>query len=413
MSKIKNKKTFCILPWIHLNTWPNGNVYQCCITNFKNTCGSTVNNTLEEIWNNDYMKDLRVKMINGQEHESCERCYMLERNGLSSFRQSANKNFEQHIESSLEKTTEDGHNEEFKLLYWDFRFSNICNLKCRMCGSGLSSSWYDDHVKMLQLRGLKPTEPRVIEISDYSKKDFKEYIVDFIDYVEEIYFAGGEPLLMDEHYFILDELLKRGRTDVRIRYNTNLTKLKYKKWNVLDYWKKFKNVSIFASIDAEKDLAEYIRSGTKWETLDKNIKQIVEHDPEILGANITLQILNIFNLPEILDYLLRSGVNYHKILISNVVSFPQYYSCQLLPDDLKLEVINIFNNHLSSLSEQQRLHFKNQYDGVIEFMNSKMDGDIEIHRQTFKKMIKLLDKLRDEDINNSVDPRLVKWFKTL
>ena len=408
-----NSKTFCILPWIHLNTWPNGNVYQCCITGFENTCGTTTKNTLEEIWNNDYMKDLRVKLMNNQEHSSCDRCYMLERNGLTSFRQSVNKNFEHHVETAMSSTDDDGHSHDFKLLYWDFRFSNICNLKCRMCGSGLSSSWYDDQVKMLEIRGLKPTEPRVIEISDYSKRDFKEYILEFIDYVEEIYFAGGEPLLMEEHYFILDELIKRNRTDVRIRYNTNLTKLKYKKWDVLEYWKKFSNVNIFASIDAKDDVAEYIRSGTKWKSLDKNIRLVLEHNPEILGANITLQILNIFNLPEILDYLLSIGVNYHKILISNVVSYPRYYSCQILPDHLKREVIELFNNHLQTLSHSQRQHFSGQYQGVIDFMTSEISGDIDIHRRDFKKMTNLLDKFRNEDISDCVDSRLLEWFKTL
>jgi MoaA/NifB/PqqE/SkfB family radical SAM enzyme len=408
-----NSKTFCILPWIHLNTWPNGNVYQCCITGFENTCGTTTKNTLEEIWNNDYMKDLRVKLMNNQEHSSCDRCYMLERNGLTSFRQSVNKNFEHHVETAMSSTDDDGHSHDFKLLYWDFRFSNICNLKCRMCGSGLSSSWYDDQVKMLEIRGLKPTEPRVIEISDYSKRDFKEYILEFIDYVEEIYFAGGEPLLMEEHYFILDELIKRNRTDVRIRYNTNLTKLKYKKWDVLEYWKKFSNVNIFASIDAKDDVAEYIRSGTKWKSLDKNIRLVLEHNPEILGANITLQILNIFNLPEILDYLLSTGVNYHKILISNVVSYPRYYSCQILPDHLKREVIELFNNHLQTLSHSQRQHFSGQYQGVIDFMTSEISGDIDIHRRDFKKMTNLLDKFRNEDISDCVDSRLLEWFKTL
>lgn len=409
---IENNRVFCILPWVHLNTWPNGNVYQCCITNYKNTCGTTTKNSLEEIWNGEYMRDLRQHMLEGRKHSSCERCYMLEDNNLHSFRQAANKNFAHHIPDALAKTQPDGTSPDFKLVYWDFRFSNLCNLKCRMCGHGLSSSWYDDHVRMNDLRGITTQESRVIHIDDFSSKTIREYLLEFIDHVEEVYFAGGEPLIMDEHYFILEELIRRGRTDVRIRYNTNLSKLRYKHWDVMELWRKFPDLNIFASIDAMENLAEYIRSGTKWETLARNIKTVTEFNPNIMGANITLQILNIFQLPKLMDYLLAQGVVYHKTLISNVVSYPQYYSIQILPDHLKQKAEKVMRDHLQTLPTQARDHFANQYQGVIDFMYSPMTGDLEQHRSTFRKMTEMLDGFRTENFADHC-PELIEWFQTL
>jgi radical SAM protein with 4Fe4S-binding SPASM domain len=403
---------FCILPWIHLNTSPNGNVYQCCITNMHNTCGKTTESTLEKIWNNEYMRDLRVKMLEGVEHHSCDRCYMLERNGLQSFRQAANEKFSKHIPEAVKNTTIEGHVDKFKLVYWDFRFSNLCNLKCRMCGHGLSSSWYDDHVKSNQRRGIHTIEDRVIHIDNFSTKTIREYLLEFIDTVEEVYFAGGEPLIMEEHYFILDELIARGRTDVRIRYNTNLTKLKYKNWNVMDYWRKFSDVNIFASIDAMDNLAEYIRSGTNWHTLANNIKTVVQFDPVILGANITLQILNIFQLPKLMDYLLSQGVVYQKTLISNVVNHPPYYSIQILPDHLKKQVEQLLLAHLNTLPSDVRNHFKAQYKGVVEFMYSPIDGNVEKLRKKFREVTLMLDGFRNEDFASTC-PELVEWFNSI
>ena len=404
-------KTFCILPWIHLNTWPNGNVYQCCITNWRNHCGNTKDNTLEEVWNNDYMKGLRKAMLAGEKHESCDRCYMLEESKLGSFRQSSNKNFSKYIPAAVADTHPDGHSPDFKLLYWDFRFSNLCNFKCRMCGSSLSSSWYDDHVKMNEAMGRPVHEPRVIQIDDYTKKPFKEYLLDFIDTVEEVYFAGGEPLLMDEHYFILEELMKRGRQDVRIRYNTNLSKLKYKKWDVLEYWKYFgDNVTIFASIDGTGDIAEYVRSGTDWRVLEKNIKTILEFNPRILGISATTQIFNLFNIPVLIDKLLGMGIHHSKMMVSNVLSYPQYYSIQILPDDIKKLAKDTLEAHLTTLDREASNHFRGQYSGIIDFMNTPVDGSKQHLKTELKRITTQLDGYRGEDYNKVLPDVILNWI---
>ena len=168
----KISESFCVLPWIHLNTWPNGNVYPCCLTDWREDIGNLKDNTMEELWNGDTMKSIRKDMLEGKQHHSCRKCYQQEKNTLDSTRTSSNRNFEHLIPNVTDNTSADGHNDDFKLLYWDFRFSNLCNMKCRMCGSFLSSKWWEDEVKIY---GGSPLPKAIINVNDYSKKNIDTY----------------------------------------------------------------------------------------------------------------------------------------------------------------------------------------------------------------------------------------------
>ena len=159
------------------------------------------------MWNSDRMKHLRRDKLAGIRHDGCSKCYLQEDNGDQSMRIASNQFYEKHFDRMVETTEEDGHSNDFRLLYWDFRFSNLCNFKCRMCGSSLSSKWYQDEVDIF---GESPHDRALIHVNDYSKKNIYEYIDHFIEEVEEVYFAGGEPLMMDEHYMILEKLIEVG-----------------------------------------------------------------------------------------------------------------------------------------------------------------------------------------------------------
>ena len=145
---MSDQKPLCIIPWVHLHTWPNGNVYPCCVTPMQHIAGNLNDNTLEEVFNSDLMKNLRVDMMNGVKSESCERCWKQEENGGHSMRMRANDSWKHLVDDSLSRTNPDGSMEEMKLPYWDFRFSNICNFKCRSCGPQLSTGWYPDTKKI-------------------------------------------------------------------------------------------------------------------------------------------------------------------------------------------------------------------------------------------------------------------------
>ena len=406
-------KTFCILPWIHMNTWPNGNVYPCCLTDWREEVGNLEHNTLEEIWNNGKMKELRQYMLTGKKHNNCRKCFQQEEYGLDSTRTSSNRHFQSHIPTITENTKEDGHNDDFKLIYWDFRFSNLCNMKCRMCGSFLSSKWYEDDVKIF---GGSQIPQALINVNDYSKKEIKLYLDEFMTDVEEIYFAGGEPLLMDEHYYILEQLIEKKHFDVRLRYNTNLGYIKFKKWNNLELWKPFKekdysNVSIFASIDGLGKVAEYSRKGTNWLTIEDNLKQVIAADFNI-HISATTSIFTVWEVPELVDRMLELGLPYYAIQLNNVLTNPWYYHVNILPTEFKNKIKEKYTNHLNSMTEEHRLTFEPKYQSIFNFLDEEPQMDVEFLRKGFKHMTTRLDKGRKEDFA-TVFPYLSEWYNSI
>ena len=410
-------KTFCILPWIHMNTWPNGNVYPCCLTDWREDIGNLKDNTLEELWNGDTMKDIRRHMLQGKKHNSCRKCYQQEEYGLDSSRTSSNRHFEKHLPTITDNTNEDGHNDDFKLLYWDFRFSNLCNMKCRMCGSFLSSKWYDDEVKIF---GGSELPKALINVNDYSKKNINYYLDEFIDDVEEIYFAGGEPLLMEEHYYILQKLIERGNLDVRLRYNTNLGYLRFKNWDNLELWKPFKecnygNVSIFASVDGIGKVAEYSRKGTDWSVIEGNLKQCIQEDFNI-HISATTNIFTVYEIPDLVDRMVEIGLPYYNIQLNNVLTNPPYYHINLLPDTIKDDIKKKYNDHLDSMSDDMRSVFIPKYESIFRFMDEPADYKEGVTRDMmvrgFRFMTEKLDVGRDESFSETF-PYLKDWFESI
>lgn len=409
----KISKTFCALPWVHLHHWPDGRVYPCCLTDFRNPIGHVKDNTLEEIWNSQSMKDLRKDKLEGVKHDGCSKCYLQEDNGDQSMRIASNQFYEKHFDRMVETTEEDGHSNDFRLLYWDFRFSNLCNFKCRMCGSSLSSKWYQDEMDIF---GQAPQDRALIHVNDYSKKNIHEYIDQFIGEVEEVYFAGGEPLMMDEHYMILEKLIEVGNTNCRIRYNTNFSMLKFKKWDVLELWKNFTkkdrmNVRIFASLDAMGDVAEYARKGTNWAKIEENIKTVLDQN-FWFDLSCTVSILNIFQIPEFVDRLIELGVPYYGIHLNNVLTFPEYYHLNSLPRNLKVKAQKNLYDHLETIPAAHRPEFKHKYDVICNYFELDSLEPRAKANQDMKAVVSKVDKYRKESFVE-VYPYYKDWFESI
>ena len=411
----KISKSFCVLPWLHLNTWPNGNVYPCCLTDWREEIGNLKHNTLEELWNNKKMKEIRQYMLEGKKHYNCRKCYQQEKNSLDSTRTSSNRWYEKHIPTITENTTSDGHNNDFKLLYWDFRFSNLCNMKCRMCGSFLSSKWYEDEVKIF---GGSELPQAIINVNNYSKKDINLYLDEFIKDVEEIYFAGGEPLLMEEHYYILQKLVEVGNTNLRLRYNTNLGYLKFKNYDNLELWKPFieqdyGNVTIFASIDGVGKNAEYSRKGTKWNVIEENIKRCLDNNINF-HISCTTNIFNVMYIPEYVEYWKKLGVPHWNIHLNNVLTNPFHYSINILPDDLKNKTKKRYIQHLKSLNEQEANTLRPKYESIFNFMDEPLAEPRERIEKVLKHTTEKLDDGREEKYRFlDIIPEYKEWYESI
>ena len=344
MADISNNKSFCTRLWTHLMFECNGDVSPCCLMHSRRNwdspakIGNANTSTLEELWNSPLMKQTRMQMLKGEEVELCGKCYDKEAANVNSARQYFNKYFAHKIDKVFEETKPDGTYEDIDLVFWDVRFSNKCNFKCRMCGPASSSAWVADKRKMTTdaklIRGLTQHE-------NIDGKKSLEFLKDNAHKVERILFAGGEPLIMDEHYQLLEYLIEN-KNFCMISYHTNLSKLQYKSWNVLDMWSKWpiEKVVVMPSIDEIGDRAELIRSGTVWIDIERNIKAIRATGIKML-PNITVNAMNINRLPEVITYLYENGVitDKYKCLnftVSNVY-WPKHMQINILPDWFKTE----------------------------------------------------------------------------
>jgi radical SAM protein with 4Fe4S-binding SPASM domain len=408
----KVSDTFCIMPWTHLHTWPNGNVFPCCLADSSKPIGNLADNTLEEIWNSPDLKKIRTELLSGEKPNVCRRCYMQEDMGTGSYRVSSNEQWSHHIDRAVETTMEDGTNIDFKLNYWDFRFSNVCNLKCRMCGPELSSSWYDDQIKFY---GSSTTPKALIHTNDKSLEDIMIYVDKFINDVEEIYFAGGEPLIMEEHYIILEKLIAAGNTKCRIRYNTNFTSLKFKKWDIIELWKPFikdniDNVRVFASLDAIDKVAEYSRKGTKWDKIENNIKILHDNGMNV-WTSTTVSIFNIFELPKFIDKMYEMGIGYNRMQMNNVLTFPDYYNINILPDELKHNVVIALDEHYRKIKDDRyAFNIENYYSAIKKYLYTEPDRPREDLFNEFKRHTEIKDKGRNESFINTF-PYYKDWYE--
>jgi len=357
-----------MLPWIHLHGWPDGRAYPCCLARAPHPVGNLKEQSMEEIWNDGPMRKIRLNMLNDQPSVECGDCYEQEAAGFASMRNNSNKGFGHHIHI-VEETLEDGVFSDMSFRYWDVRFSNICNLKCRSCGSIFSSRWYDDDVKLWG----KPLRPRV-QFAGRHELDIWEQMEPHLDTIEQIYFAGGEPLIMEEHNRILKLLIKNGRASkVRLIYNTNLTELSWKKENVIELWKQFTTVCVAASLDDMGDRARVIRSGTDWAQVEKNIRDIKRECPHIdFMISPTLSVMNIWNFVEYHRYMIEQGFIEAKDFNLNILQGPAHYRIDILPTEIKQEFCAKFAEHIEWLKPRDTINRAvGGFQAAINFMMSE------------------------------------------
>ena len=384
---LKDSKTFCIYPWIHLHAYPTGEAYPCCHAEMAYPVGNCRQNTLEEIWHDSPMKQLRNDMLSETRNPACGRCYEQEESGFFSGRKSANKHHGHHI-----KRIDD---DKFQMTYWDIRFSNLCNLSCRSCGHIFSSSWYQDQAQLAG--GDWKEKNHVLNYAGRTETDMWEQLIPHLDYVEQIYFAGGEPLMMAEHYNILDELERRGRFDVRLIYNTNLTHVKLKDRTVFEYWKKFKSVAVGASLDAMGPRAEYIRKGTDWSAIERNRMQMLETCPNVdFYISPTLSIMNALHLPKFHREWVKKGYIKPQDLNVNILQDPAHLRIDIAPSEYKRVVQADYEAHLDWLRPLDPLQRATVgFESAINFMTAT-DNTMLIPK--FWTKTQKLDLIRNENI---------------
>lgn len=332
---LKENQSFCMLGLLHTYISPDGKVMPCCIGDFLQKPFGNINeiSSWEEIWNGDEYKQFRKNMIEGIKNPICTVCYDTEKFNPRSTRTQRNEQFSEYYDEYISQLLPTGEMTTSKLKYMDFRFTNRCNQACITCGHMLSSKWYDLKEKL----GMTQWAPKFIEPQN-DDVAFK-LIDDNLDSVQDIYFAGGEPMLSPYHWYTLEKLIESGRArEVNLTYSTNCSTLVYHGKDVLEYWKHFKTVLIMASIDEIGERFNYIRWPGNWEKTSGNLKKIKDSFEEVnktIGWNKqnlvyvpVLSSINIHRLKEMVQEFLDLGI-YQNSLNTNDL-FETYFFQNLL-----------------------------------------------------------------------------------
>lgn len=309
------------MPWLHLHVSTRGLCQACCIAPI--TFGDVNQQSIEEIWNGPKIREFRLQLLEGVKNKRCNGCYKLEEAGTKSIRQETLEKFTHKIDE-VSSTNSQGFVEEIKPIYLDIRFSNICNFRCVTCWHGASSKWFEE----AKIVGTNVGDTAIIKAID-NEDDFFRQLNKLIPHLEEIYFAGGEPLVMEQHYRLLDVLINHGKTNAHLRYNTNLSLLDYKNKSVIDYWKQFRHVTVSASIDAAGKLGEQIRRDSNWNLIKKNLVTIKNQCPNVrLEIAPTISSLNIMALPALHQELVNEQLISIDAIYINILSRPAEYNIQ-------------------------------------------------------------------------------------
>jgi len=390
---LTHSKTFCMAPWIHLHTSPTGVAAPCCISKSCSTTtgmGNAKTQSLMEIVNGEQMKQLRLDMINDVTNSECTNCYEQEKVNIKSSRQTMNSTYADHYEESMANTL-DGAVSEFKMRYFDIRFSNICNFKCRTCGSAFSSQWEQEDIKS------NVVYARTIPKNDNPK--FLQEVVDQIQYMEMAYFAGGEPLITEEHYILLEEMIRQGRTDISLRYNTNLSNMKFKDKDLFGLWKHFdKKIDIYASIDHYGERAEYIRHGTDWAVVEENFINAKKMSNIKLQANTVLSLFNLLTIHEFYQYLIDKQLYTPSDSTYSLwnMSHPAFLSSHILPSEYKIKGRESLEKFIDILNKNNfNEDHKSQPTQSLAWL--PFHDTWEENKDEFRREIHRIDNLRGED----------------
>ena len=389
----------CILPWIHVHGNISGKYKVCCISTGATTDNmynfGTHNESLLDVWNNKHYKNIRKQFLNDEIPIQCkEVCYEKEIQGGHSHRQEMNIRWKDKKFLQTEKTLVNGFLQS-PPIYFDIRFGNICNFKCRMCGSFASSQWQAEDKLLKRI---------VYPITDTwtNNDDLWKDLKNLLPYIEKIYFGGGEPLVQEGHYKLLHFLIENKKTQMIIEYNTNLSILNYKNENIFDLWKKFENIALFVSQDGYKEVGEYIRKGLNWKVFNSNLHKVL---PYVKTISCVVQIYNIYNIPKLMNYCKQYKIDFYPSILTD----PKGFSIQVLSRKEKNKIIKRYKNFIKKMAEDDP-EIKRLLS-MLKFMKHEPDNKKEL-QQEFKIRTQLLDQYRNENFIEIV-PELAEWYKSI
>ena len=427
MKRIKpseGNKTFCMAPWTHTYLSPQTERRMCCASrepaqSFKqyidtgNEAGEYKPLTLKEHWNSEHMKSVRLRMMAGEELSECEVCdhKLLNTNVYRSY---WNQLFKDRVDEAYVTTDEKGAT-TMQTISFDYRFNNLCNFKCRMCGDMLSSSWeaesrkHNRWSKESQPWMASPLREQIIKFQD------TQVVQEFVDAVEtktikEIYWCGGEPLMWDMHWKAMQRIIELGfAKEVYVRYNTNLSRTSFKGIKLFDLLPQFQDWQICSSLDGTGEVGEYIRDGLNYEQWLRNFKEgmaVAKTAREMrLDYTITmpgmLELKNMFDLSVELDTEVLTKVMF-------TFSDDEVLSPLALPRELLHTLIDEALDYMTPRATRKQR-------ALMDVIHNLKNRKTFTASKKGKQRQESIDKIRRQDITKilSRDKRILNWWKSI
>ena len=312
-------ETLCMAPWTHTYLSPQTERRMCCASrepaqNFEqyiDTASGTGQYrpvSLDEHWNSPHMRSVRLRMMKGETLPECAVCNEKLLN-TDVYRDYFNRLFDHKYEECMRATDRYGFT-RVRPVSWDYRFSNLCNFKCRMCGDMLSSGWESEQRQHNMIDWSNPKNawmrPKVREqISAYQDTQIEAEFALAVEQhrVEEVYWVGGEPLMYEQHWRYMKRIIELGDGPrVYTRYNTNLSRVEYKGTNLYqDILIHIRDWQICASLDGTGATGEYIRTGLNYESWVENFRQGVAaaKNRRQMRIDFTLTLPGLFEVTNI------------------------------------------------------------------------------------------------------------------
>lgn len=408
---LQKSKSFCIMPWVHLATDPSGRCRICCLSTkqIKDDSGRPYNlgyDDIKEIYNSESLKSARQKMLNGERIEECKRCWNEEDNGGYSQRQTLSEiaiNEYPEIVDMISKGLANNYEVEHDPVYYDFRFGNLCNLKCRSCGPLNSSQIAKEYKKLHAETGKKwaYVDLELDSINEWYQTDkFKENVYRNIKDVKKIYFTGGEPTLVEENYELMKRLISEGvAKNVHLQFNTNMTNVRDDFYTLIQ---EFKTVEIAISIEGYGVIQEYLRYPSKWSQIEKNIRRMADMPENIVM--FTTPVVQSVNLEYMVDFFkfveeINTEKGCYRIrMLPIILENPRKLSAHILPNRYKQECFEKIKQFVKTCKNfNTDLHFMGRYNH-LKAICSTDEYDLNLLK-SFKDFTAILDNNRKQSLS--------------
>jgi len=430
--------TICTIPWHHIGIQQNGDYRMCCqmvhqpygkLADGEGGHMNVLRHTMDDARNHDTMREVRRSMIQGKRHTLCRLCYEEEDAGLPSRRITTNDRVSQpHMERMLTETAPDGSidTDAFPLTYYDIRFGNLCNLKCRSCGPSDSSMWYEDYFRMVDPSdGVAPfwhyssnklTRYSITksdnmyvfnlpeEFEWYDREEFWDQFRSNIRNVETIYLTGGEPTINKAHFRLLKLCIDEGVAgNINLEYNSNM-------WAIPDHlhdlWKPFGHVNVGCSVDGKDHMANYLRPPSTWDRLERNLDRLGYSDAANISASIatTISVYNVLHFIDLTKWL--TGKMYPRmddIPLFHMLHSPDYLNVQVLPRHIKDMITMRYEEFYGEIESSNGRDWadlvRGKLSGITTFMNA---NDLSDHLGDLKRITDRLDGMRGQRLSDAV-----------